>query len=888
MDQITPRTTAAIDFITQWHSATTEPAFICSLANDRADSKEPTERHVSTRDAGEVDAFIAKWDRPGRGMFFCVSTIRPGMKRNKENVAEIPGLHADIDFKDVDDDEATILRRVKALPKPPSTIIRSGNGLHLYWKFKEALIINIVDGTETIERVEAALKLLADLVGADMKVTQPSALMRLPGTHNSKRGNWQTVEIESSDGHEYNFDDVETMLSECSPVVLRKLRPSATSGEINPFLAAAKNLGYKPPLDVEKRLAAMMYMGGGDSAIHETQVVVTASMLNAGIELEEVVSLVLEATRGAAGDYGARWNWRREEKAIRGMCATWIKKHPATTSAKPTSSPQPAGASVHSLAEARDRKAEPKPKSQKVIDRENMHAMIGGAVLDVLTKGNTPIMIVVDQLWRYQDDLWIEVDGKGRFHLNRVIETCIRALPDNITSTLKLVAEVRGWLMRNPDIGQDDIKWDDHGKIAITGGLIDIKTLAFEPAKPSHHVTARINCVFDEKAQCPIWLEMLDGTFADRNEVERVATIATIQEILGCALIEDKSKALSRALIFHGISNTGKTDLIKTISGLLTSNPIATPIGTLDGTHGLMEFCRKAPWVLHEAFKSGVWHFSDIVKSILSGDPVQINVKNGALTTQRIRQAIFWGTNYPPQFKEATRAIVNRMIVLTCSVVFDPKVPVGVALAARAAGHAEPSDLILATEKPGLLNWALAGLRRALDRGSFQTTADMDATLETIRTDGNVVASFLDDCVEYSARYRLSTTDFCAAFAVHFEENKEGKSTPSNDSIGRAMVALGDRRIGIDRKVLRDNKHGYYAGIHLNNAGLDYWSAAAGDGLARGKTARLAANVNNVNRMIPPSWEELPVILRLKKHFDSSPDQSPISPESPLDKTPNF
>jgi hypothetical protein len=667
----------------------------------------------------------------------------------------------------------------------------------------------------------------------------------------------------------YELSDLQEMLSETSPVVLRRLRPATTSADSNPFLAAAAALGFKPPLDVEKRLCQMTYMGGNDAAIHGTQVSVTASLLNAGREIDEVVSLVLEATRAAAGDYGSRWNWKREETAIRGMCATWIKKHPP---AKPDQ-PAPklvtgATATIHKLDDARDKKekAEPKPKSQKVIDRENMHVVIGQSVLSVLQDKGEPIMVVGDQLWRYVDGLWIELDNHGRHHLDRLIETCIRGL-GSVSSSLKLVAEVRGWIFRNPDIGRDEMQWDDHGKIAIKGGLIDINSLAFEPAKPSHHVTARINCDYDAKAQCPVWLEMLDSTFTDKSEQERVATIELIQDVLGCALIEEKSKALSRALIFHGISNTGKTDLIKTMSGLLTDNPIAAPLGALSGTHGLMEFRRKAPWVVHEAFASGVWHFADVVKSILSGDPVQINIKNGAVTTKRIRQPIFWGTNYPPQFKEATRAIINRMIVIVTSVEFDPKAPVGVALTARAAGYSEPSDLILATEKPGLLNWALVGLRRALARGRFETTDEIEATLEGIRTDGNVVAAFLDECIAYGSDYMISTSDFCAALAVHFSENKEGTSPPSNDSIGRALVAHGDRRIGCDRNALRDNKRHYYAGIHLNDIGLDYWAAAVGEGLAKGKTARTSATLKDINRIIPASWSELSVVLRIRNHF---------------------
>jgi hypothetical protein len=186
---------AALAFIRQWFADTESPVFLCSLANDSNDPNEPVERHLSTRDDAKVEVFLTKWDRPGRGLFFCVSTIREGMPRNRETVAETPGLWADVDFKDVIDDRETVLRRVKGLRLPPSLIVSSGNGLHLYWRFKEPLTLNGIDGADTIERVESTLKLLADLVGGDMKVTHVASLMRLPGTHNSKHGEWKDVEV---------------------------------------------------------------------------------------------------------------------------------------------------------------------------------------------------------------------------------------------------------------------------------------------------------------------------------------------------------------------------------------------------------------------------------------------------------------------------------------------------------------------------------------------------------------------------------------------------------------------------------------------------------------------------------------------------------------------
>jgi hypothetical protein len=892
MHAITPTgtdTATATDFITQWFGATEAPVYLSSLPNTKNDPNEQPERFIATRDSAQVISFIEKWDRPARGLFFCVSTIREGTKRNKDNVAEIPGLWADVDFKDVVDDEATILRRVKALPKPPSIIVRSGNGLHMYWRFKESLIINIIDGPDIIERVEENLKLLADLVGGDQKVTQVSALMRMPGTHNSKNGNWKPVEIESNTGHEFELDDIEDeMLSIKSPVVLRKVRPSQNrdSNSFSDYAAAAAELGFKQPLDVQNRLEQMTYMGGEDSSIHGTQVVVTASLLSSGVGIDEVVSFVLKATEAAVVGYGERWNWKREEKTIRGMCATWLKKHPQERAAPRiiggTDGGNGAAATVHKLDDARKAKpAKTLAQLQAVIDKANMHVMIGTLLIKSWQDRNTPIMIVVDQLWRYIDGMWCAPESKGRQTIDAEIETIICGLKE--TSTLKLVNETRGWIYRNATVFRDAVEWDDHGKIAVKGGLIDPTTLVFEPAKPEHHVTARIDCEFDAAAQCPVWLEMLDATFADRNEIERGNTIVLVQDMLGMALIEEKSKALSRALIFHGISNTGKTDLIKTISGLLTDNPIATPIGALDGTHGLMEFCRKAPWVLHEAFKSGVWHFSDIVKSILSGDPVQINVKNSALTTQRIRQPIFWGTNYPPQFKEATKAIVNRMVVIHCRREFREGAPlVGAAAEARRRGFTKPSELILSAELQGLLNWAIAGLQRALGRGSIALTDSIKETADDIRRDANLVAGFLEECVEYDPMARLKVTDFCLAHAAWFIETKgEDRRLPSNDAIGKALSAMADPRIAINPKELRDTTSRYYGGIALSKAGLRYHRTGYESRIFEGKVGNATAPDREVNSLIPASWDAKPSIVALRERIERLDKVS--SPPSVID-----
>lgn len=836
---------------------TESPVWIQSLGNDRDGGEAP--KHVATRDMAAIDGFIAKWDRPGRGLFFSVATIE-GQKRRKEFAVEGIGPSIDIDFKDVDDAPDDVMRKLLTARLPPSIINDSGNGRHAYWLLKEPADLRDQD---TRDRYEAVTKLLCDIFGGDQVVTQCVALMRLPGTHNTKRDGWRDVTTKHMSTVRYELDDLEEWTAEQSCLILRKVRPDVVTAETNPFLAHAKANGFKPSIDVEKRLAAMSYMAGGDAAIHATQLAVSASLLTGGTTIDDTVALILDATRGAATGYGERWNWQREEKAIRGMCSDWLRKHPPASLQKTQRShvedserSASAGGQVVALAPRRAKKA--------ASGGTGYHIILGGAVLGAMRDASADMLVTNGEVWRYADGLWSQPASESSW-LNAEIEIGARAL--ELPSTIKLINETRQWLLRHPDVFRHSVQWDRHGMIPTRSGLLDVNTLALEPARPEHFSTWRIECDYQPSATCPWWIVMLNDFFGDRPADLQGATIGTLQEVLGAALMEVKPRALTRALILEGPSEAGKTRVLDVLGGLLSDRPIAAPLDALGGAHGLMEFRRRAPWVLHEAFNANQWHLSSIVKSILTGDPVQINVKNGAITTQPITAPTFWGTNHPPAFKEATRAIVNRLIVIPCRVVFDPKNLIGAAAEAHRLGFAEPSHMILAREMPGLLNWAVAGYQRAAARGHIAITSEMVATMEAVRADSNIVAGFIEDCVDFGSDVMVSTADFCAAFTVWWlQEKGEDRRVPSNESVGRAMTALGDNRIGTDSKDFRDNTRRYYGGINLNGPGLEFWDGAHSEGLAKGKTARTSSSRNDVNRVIPDGWKARPAVARMVKN----------------------
>ena len=80
------------------------------------------------------------------------------------------------------------------------------------------------------------------------------------------------------------------------------------------------------------------------------------------------------------------------------------------------------------------------------------------------------------------------------------------------------------------------------------------------------------------------------------------------------------------------------------------------------------------------------------------------------MLTQVIRAPIFWATNHDPKFKEATKAIVSRMVVIEVSRQFYEDKPIGAAAEAIKRGFAKPGEFIVAMSYPVFSIGRLPGL----------------------------------------------------------------------------------------------------------------------------------------------------------------------------------
>lgn len=122
------------------------------------------ERLVSTAKARNAAVFYGVLPRRARGA--------------GKTTDALPGdvVWADLDFKDYAGGEAEARSRLEAFPTPPSIVVRSGHGLHVFWMLR--------DISEPSE-LSTASKWVAGVLGGD-HTFDAARLLRLPGSFNLK------------------------------------------------------------------------------------------------------------------------------------------------------------------------------------------------------------------------------------------------------------------------------------------------------------------------------------------------------------------------------------------------------------------------------------------------------------------------------------------------------------------------------------------------------------------------------------------------------------------------------------------------------------------------------------------------------------------------------
>lgn len=265
--------------------------------------------------------------------------------------------------------------------------------------------------------------------------------------------------------------------------------------------------------------------------------------------------------------------------------------------------------------------------------------------------------------------------------------------------------------------------------------LINLENYMFDPVginvlahKKEYYSTIRIPYRYDEKSQCPLWIKTLDGIFeSDKHKSD------SLQEFMGCSLT--RNTKLEKALLLIGESRSGKSTILNTLQFMIgDANCSHVALANLDNPQYTSMMINKLVNIDGEVNKKAQ-DFEAQFKTVVTGHEVTCNDKYMPPFPFRPFCKFVMAANEFPKITDHSSAFYNRLIVIPCNRVFLPS--------------EQDRDLRekLLEELPGILNWAIEGLKRLTKRGYFEEKDFMRNALEELEDDNNPVNEFFKEFI---------------------------------------------------------------------------------------------------------------------------------------------
>lgn len=845
----------ATDFLAAFFGETTEHAVeIRALPNDRGAGRHAP---LFTRDPPLVEDHCRTWDRAGRAVYFGVATrITGNPTGTRADLAELPAMWVDIDTDKHGLDKEEVARILRTMPLAPSAITDSGGGLHAYWLLREAIDIRqSIDGwQEREDAIVAALKQLAGACGGDTAVCDLARIMRLPGTHNTKTGELRPCRVLEASWASHEFDDLVDMLDWLRPLVALPAPAQGTAGhqETDPFLSYAAKAGIKVPIDIEQRIAAMSYMADGDAGIHQTQLHVSASLVAQGVEDDnEIIELLISATKQACGLHGANWNWKREERNIRRMIETAREKFAREPTLDRQSSLERQSVEAHSRSEVREavgggsvvnlvehrrtRKGR-QAATEESDNKSPLIARVGDAVIEWWRDNRGQIAVVDGQPYSYAKGLWTAWSRADLHALKVAIQGVLAA--SKIDPKTQLLNGVSRYVVEHPSLMREGIEWNDSGFVVCVDGAIDPLTREVVPHSPDHWATAGAEIKIADMGQgCPQWLAFLDSCFSDLTSPERGAVIAVLSEWFGAAMVRKKPRELRKALWLYGESRTGKTRIAEVLRLLIGEPTSSLKLRALEKNFGGSALIGKRAWIADDAIGSADEIDDALFKVIVTGEAFSTDVKNSAHETLRLTMPVLFTSNPLPRVKDQSDAVFNRAMLIHMRVVRSEE---------ETASLVPIDDIVRDGELAGVFSWALDGWARLAKRGRFLPPESMLDAAAEFKSANNVVGSWAKEGLELAQEWMIDRRDAYASFKGWYAaEFGEAAKVPSPKFM---MISLRQcLAIGPDHK---SSGQRFITGVKMTDDGVTYRKESARE---VGITPGSGCAENDINRSRPYS-----------------------------------
>ena len=304
-------------------------------------------------------------------------------------------------------------------------------------------------------------------------------------------------------------------------------------------------------------------------------------------------------------------------------------------------------------------------------------------------------------------------------------------------------------------------------------GAFDLATGERYAPTPRLFATIRLPVSYDPKAPTPTeWLKFLRSLWPNDPE-----SIDTLQEIFGLMLTPITK--FQKIFLLVGPKRSGKGTILRTLRKLLGDDNVAAPaLSTLPNQYGMQCLIGKLAALIGDArINARSSEMSIVVERLLSlsgEDSPNIERKYLSDWTGRLPTRIVMSSNELPHLDNPSGAMASRFVILVLCESFLGREDLE--LESRLGG-----------EMPAILNWAIEGRRRLLERGRFIQPASGAASVEQMAELSSAVAKFVKECCTVGPEHQVLKDDLYKAWRTWCGTN--GEKVTESGVFGRDLIA---------------------------------------------------------------------------------------------------
>jgi len=713
-------------------------------------------------------------------------------------IAAINCLFGEYDAKDFGNSKDAALAHIDQLDPQPSVVIDSGGGWHCYWLLSEPWLLTTPQERERARAVQAAW---VKYVGSDDGAKDLARVLRVPGTLNGKYQPVRQVVIRRFDlDHPYALNELLSFLP--AETVPTGTKPTAAPSGVAQADADRRRAAYVTKV-LSEEIRNITSAGKGrhntalNNAAYNLGQLVAEGLLSESFAREELVQAGINVGQPQA----------EAERTVRsglsaGRSAGRTKRLPDFTAA-PDSGPGGGGATVVAVQPApvpiEAPWAEPDHRSATVTDDQ---AVVLNA-LNMTDLGNAEALAL-----RYGTNLrycttverWLTWDG-NRWKLDDA-STAFRAVM-NAAHARRLSAEriegydrrkkVVNWAIGSENRGKIESalavagrltaftttieRYDADPLLAATGGAtLDLRSGHARPPERGDYLTMSLGTTYDPAARCPRWERFLVEVFGGDTELVRY-----LQRAIGYCLTGETRE--QKVFLCYGNGSNGKSRFLEALTQLLGDYSANASFETFDADRrsdnsndlAALKGRRLVTVIETEADRRLA---EARVKSVTGGDLVTARFLYGEFFSYRPQFKIWMAMNHLPVIKGTERGIWRRLKLIPFTQSFEGREDMQL-------------DATLRAELPGILNWALVGLREWQAHGLGHAKA-IDSATQKYQEDSDQVGRWLTDCTISGPRCSVPAAAAYKSYTGWCETNGERAFTQT--LWGRRLSDLGFTR----------------------------------------------------------------------------------------------